>query len=298
ARAVMRLCGKVFPERPSFAQTMFQGAKHMSRKNRVRVWWCAAASGAVLAASVAAAPSARAQDAGTELRASESRLVDLRTAPAIAAVPQPAGLVTNRPTMPMADYVAAKNAAAARQAPERTRPNAAAPPSTSGVTLFTQVAAADEVQTANGHRFPPDSDIATSKDWMVQVVNDLVTMYNWNDNTFKQVNLNTFFASLPLNLSLFIFAPRVIHDPYWDRFVVVAAACDPCSGSSTDSRLVIAVSLTGDPSGQWVEATTLSVVLAGDFIDFPQLGMDLDTIIVTYNRFVDGVFSESRLETY
>jgi hypothetical protein len=73
--------------------------------------------------------------------------------------------VTNRPTMPMADYVAAKNAAAARQAPGRRRPNAAAPPSTSGVTLFTQVAAAGEVQTTNGHQFPPDSDIATSKDW-------------------------------------------------------------------------------------------------------------------------------------
>jgi hypothetical protein len=136
------------------------------------------------------------------------------------------------------------------------------------------------------------------KDWMVQVVNDLVTMYNWNDNTFKQVNLNTFFSPLALGSSLFIFGSRVIHDPYWDRFVVVAAACDPCSGSSTDSRLVIAVSLTGDPSGQWVETTTLSVVLPGDFIDFPQLGMDLDAIIVTYNRFIDGVFSESVLETY
>jgi hypothetical protein len=36
----------------------------MSRKDRVRIWWCAAASGAVLAAFVAAALTARAQDAG------------------------------------------------------------------------------------------------------------------------------------------------------------------------------------------------------------------------------------------
>src|SRR5439155_315096 len=93
------------------------------------------------------------------------------------------------------------------------------------------------------------------------------------------------------------FGPRVIHDPYWDRFVVVAAACDPCSGSSTGSGLLIAVSLTGDPSGQWVHTTTLGVLSPGDFIDFPQLGMDLDAIIVTYNRFVNGVFKDSVLET-
>src|SRR5207253_5730721 len=143
----------------------------MSAKNRVRVWWCAAASGAVLAASVTTAPAAPAQDAGTAPSVSEARSIDLRIAPEIPAVPRPAGLVTNRPTMPMADYVAAKNAAAARQAPRRTRPNAAAPPSTSGVTLFTQVAASNEAQTTGGNQFPPDGDIATSKDWMVQVTN-------------------------------------------------------------------------------------------------------------------------------
>ncbi len=263
----------------------------MSRKNRVRVWWCAAASGAVLAASGAAAPTARAQDAGTQPPLTEVRVVDLRTAPEIPAVPRPAGLVTNRPTMPMADYIAAKNAAAARQTPGQTRDGAAAPPSASGVTLFTQVAATNEAQTSGGNQFPPDGDIATSKDWMVQVVNDLVTMYNWNTNAFKQVNLNTFFGTS----SFFIFAPRVIHDPYWDRFVVLAVGCNPCSGSGTVSGVLIAVSLTGDPSGPW-QAT--SAAQSNPFFDFPQLGMDLDAIIATFNVFKNNAFSESQLWTF
>src|SRR5438552_14645286 len=133
----------------------------MSGENRVRVWWCAAASGAVLAAAVAAAPVARAQDAGAALSISEPRSIDLRTTPEIPAVPRPAGLVTNRPTMPMVDYVAAKNAAAARPGAGRVKPGAAAP-STSGVSLFTQVGSVNESQTAGGSRVPPDGDIATS----------------------------------------------------------------------------------------------------------------------------------------
>src|SRR5437016_9404490 len=118
----------------------------MSGENRVRVWWCAAASGAVLAAAVAAAPVAWAQDAGAAPSISEARSIDLRTAPEIPAVPRPAGLVTNRPTMPMADYIAAKNAAAARPTTGRAEPGVAAPPSAAGVTLFTQVAATNEAQ--------------------------------------------------------------------------------------------------------------------------------------------------------
>src|SRR5437016_2610089 len=106
--------------------------------------------------------SARAQDPGAAPSISEVRSVDLRTAPEIPAAPRPAGLVTNRPTMPMADYIAAKNAAAAHQAPGRTQTSAAAPPLPAGVTLSTQVAANNEAQTTGGNQFPPDGDIATS----------------------------------------------------------------------------------------------------------------------------------------
>src|SRR5439155_5014636 len=150
--------------------------------------------------------------------------------------------------MPMADYIAAKNAAAARPTAGRAEPGATPPPA-AGVTLFTQVAANNEAQTTGGNQFPPDGDIATSRDWMVQVVKDLVTMYNWNTNAFKQVNLNTFFN----RSSTVFFAPRVIHDPYWDRFIIAVAGCSPCSGASTVSHIFIGVSQTGDPTGQWWE---------------------------------------------
>jgi hypothetical protein len=255
----------------------------MSPKKPVQVWWCAAAVGAVLAAAVMTAANARAQDAGTKKQLSEVRSVDLRTAPEIPAVPRPAGFATNRPTMPMADYLAAKNAAAARTGAGRAKPGAAATPSASGVTLFTQVGSANESQTA-GPYFPPDSDIATSTQWMVQVTNDQVVMYNWIDNSFKQVNLQTFEG----DLGKIFYAPRVIHDPDWDRFVVLAAVAS--------TGLSIAVSQTGDPSGAWWFWSVYATV--GDFLDFPQLGMDLDAIIVTANIFTNNAFTESELWTF
>src|SRR5207248_10384010 len=61
--------------------------------------------------AAATAPAASAQDVPLRGTAEKARLVDLQTAPEVAPVPRPADLVTNRPTIPMADYIAAKNAA-------------------------------------------------------------------------------------------------------------------------------------------------------------------------------------------
>ena len=265
----------------------------MFGKYRVRLWWCAAASAAVMALWTAAAATAAEQEKSRQVTLDPPRSVDLRSAPEIPAVPRPADLVTNRPTMPMADYIAAKSAAAARQTPEQSRPDAAAPPPATGVSLAVQVPGANEAQTTGGNQFPPDADIATSKDWMVQVTNDQVVMYNWNTNAYKQVNLNTFFGS-----SFFYFhAPRVIHDPYWDRFVVYATGCNPCSGSSSHSGTFIGVSRTGDPSGAWW-LWYACCYDPGFVVDFPQLGMDHDAVIVTYNVFTNNAFVWSVLQAY
>src|SRR5207302_7511717 len=160
------------------------------------------------------------QDKGSQASFSVVTTVDLKTAPELPAVPRPADLVINRPTIPMADYVAAKNAAAAKPDAARQQPAAAPPPAT-GVTLFTQVASTNESQTTGGNVFPPGGDIATSAEWMVQVNNDVITMYNWNTNAFMQVKLNTFFS----DGDNFLFDPRVIYDRYWDRFFVLADGC-------------------------------------------------------------------------
>src|SRR5439155_22331930 len=260
----------------------------MADNNRLRGWLCAVAGAAFMAVSAAIAPTASAQGTGPEIKSDGGKGIDMKTAPEVAPVAAPAGLSINRPTIPMADYVAAKNAAAAR-ASGQIRPGAAAPPVSSDVTLYAQVGSTNETQTTGGNQFPPDGDIATSADWMVQVNNDVVTTLNWFTNAFAQKKLAAFFH----DGTNFLFDPRVVYDPNWDRFVVMTDGCNPCSGAATISVFNILVSKTGDPTdGFWLARFQPNA--KGDFADFPQMGMDLNSIIITFNNFPSSGDFDSR----
>jgi len=191
----------------------------MADNNRFREWLGVVANAALVAVAAPIAPPASAQAAGLQTSGEAAKSVDLATAPDVPAVAPPPGLAINRPTIPMADYIAAKNAAAAH-APGQAKPGAAPPPPAAGVTLFTQVGSTNQTQSCC---FPPDGDIATSANWMVQTNNDVVVMLNWFTNAFVSKKFSTFFG----DSTNFIFDPRVIYDPYWDRFVVLADACNP-----------------------------------------------------------------------
>jgi hypothetical protein len=253
---------------------------------RLRTWLCAVASAAVLAGSAAIAATASVQDTGLKISSDAAKSIDLKSAPEVPAVARPADLVTGRPTIPLADYVAAKNAAAARS-PGQPKPAAAAAPASSNVTLYAQVGSTNETQTTGGKLFPPGGDIATSANWMVQVNNDVIVMLNWFTNAFAQTKLSTFFS----NSTDFIFDPRVIYDPYWDRFVVLANGCVVATGCKTSTNVSVfemMISQTGDPTGGWWLYRFFPDTAIGDFGDFPQMGMDLNSIIITYNNFPSG----------
>jgi hypothetical protein len=253
----------------------------MSDNKRFRGWWCAVASAALLAVSATIAPPASAQDTGQQISAGDANSIDLASAPEVPAVAAPAGLAINRPTIPMADYVAAKNAAAAKAG--QAKPGGA-PPVSSNVSVLGQVASTNENQSCC---FPPDGDIATSGNWMVQVNNDVITMLNWNTNAFVQKKFSTFFG----NSADFIFDPRVIWDRYWNRFVVLADGCVFSSGCETSTNVSVfelAISTTGDPTGSWFIYRFGPGTGTGDFADFPQMGMDINSVIFTYNDFKLG----------
>lgn len=96
----------------------------MADSDRSRGWWRAVAGAALLAVSAVIAPTASAQNTGLQLSSDAVEPVDLNSAPEVAPVARPTGLAINRPTIPMADYLAAKRAAAmkARQPKPAPRP--------------------------------------------------------------------------------------------------------------------------------------------------------------------------------
>lgn len=248
----------------------------MVTSNLDKRWrWSAGAIAVLFSMLMTSIHGARAQDAPVVGQSSVKRAatVDLRSAPARASVPMPPGFNFNRPTP----------GAARGGPPLASRPATKAAPSGPGsaLSLFLQSGSVNETI---GGGFPPDGDIATSQHFTVQMNNFVFTMYNLDTGTLaKQVNFNTFFN----DGTSFFFDPRIFYDPLWNRFVALVDACNPCNPAASNvSFFAFAVSQTADPTGSWFLYTTGVGTATGDFADFPQMGMDLNSIIITFNDFL------------
>jgi hypothetical protein len=245
---------------------------------------------------MASTPGARAADTPTDapivgnVSSAAATTVDLSKAPALSAVPMPAGLAINRPTIPIAQYQAAQNrvvppgTSAAKTAPQAQAPGSA-------LSLVLEIPSMNETSapacTGQGCGFPPDGDIATSSNWTVQIVNYGIQMYCLTScsSSSKAINFASFFGD-----TNFTFDPRIIFDPIWQRWIVNVAGCNPCSGAGTASFFDLAISQTSDPTGGYFIYKFNVGTAAGEFADFPQMGMDLNSIIFTYNDFAPTFF--------
>ena len=188
------------------------------------------------------------------------------------------------PTMSPTAYQAAKAAAQAggtqakaTLAPTDSEPQA--PATLRGVSYD------GLTQTASGGSFPPDTHGAVGHSYFVEAVNRRITAFNKAQPgaalcTFA---LQAFFGA-PDNP----FDPRVLYDQTWRRWVMVATRK---SASNTDPvrRFYLAVSRTENPCGPyWVYPSVGfggGPFNAGDWLDYPGLGMGQDEVLVTGNVF-------------
>jgi hypothetical protein len=137
--------------------------------------------------------------------------------------------------------------------------------------------------TSQSGAFPPDTHGAAGLSHIVEVVNTRVVVYNKAGALLKTTALNTFFGS-----SEFLFDPRVVYDQTWKRWVIIATR-KTSSASDPVLRFFLAVSTTSDPTGSYYIYNNIQYgggpFNAGDWFDFPALGMDQDAILVTANVF-------------
>ncbi len=203
----------------------------------------------------------------------------------IARPSPPVGVIPFRPTMDPAEYKARKALAVVGGAPRPARPLATAPlapPTLTGDNCF----GVDQQQNAGGD-FPPDADGAVGTTQYIHVVNTRILVWGRTfgsatgcPDPLVNVSLAAFFNYFAQGL----FDPRVLFDPAFNRWVVAAEAFPEPSG--TVQRQFVAVSRTADiRDGFFIYGFNMTPLVSGGFWDFPQLGMDGDTIILTGNVF-------------
>lgn len=212
----------------------------------------------------------------------ERNLPDLKEIGGSTAGLQESPIRFNRPTMSADQYAAAKEQAAA--VPKAPKPAAAqnSPP-----TPYQSFSGTNQTEGCPIGCIPPDSHGAAGggvAKQLVEIGNSFLAVYvKGTGQRLKLTSLNAFFG-VPLNNNFnnLLFDPRVIYDPYWNRWVISA---DEFAADPTHQYVDIAISSTDDATGGYYLYRFNIISNAGDFWDFPQLGMDQDAIFSTANVF-------------
>lgn len=268
-----------------------------------------AGTGGLGAVATAGADTASAPTAGAAIgkaRAGVERVVakDFGSGPAAVAAP---AAQRGWDRLTSAEDRAAKAAAtrAVQQSGAKSGTSAAVPAPLAPPTLQTINAAGVGQAAACGGCRPPDTHGAVGDNHYLQVVNTRVVVWNKASppGLVKSTALNTFFGSTE-----FVFDPRAVYDPVWDRFVVVATRRST-SGTDPTRRFFVAVSRTSNPAAGWFVYTMFFNGIGdntGVWLDYPQLGYDQDAILMTGNWFDEspsqfvtaGAFSIPKAHAY
>jgi Secretion system C-terminal sorting domain len=174
----------------------------------------------------------------------------------------------------------------------QNRIQVASPPS-----VLNYEAAPDEAKgggPSGSYTIPPDTYAAVGLDKVFITVNNNYKILNKTTGAqLSLVSMNSFWSALGA-FATSPFDPRTVYDPYNNRWIMTAVA----QSSSVNSRLLLAISQTHDPSGNYnlfsfdpdPSATT-------HWADYPTMGFNKNWVAISVNMFAisGGTFSDSRL---
>ena len=130
----------------------------------------------------------------------------------------------------------------------------------------------------NNTSVPPDTHGAVGPNHLMVTLNTQVRIQNRTGGAVSTVSLNTFWSSLG---NPDAFDPKALYDPFNNRWIFTASA----DANVSTSSILIGVSETSDPTGNWhlyrVDADAGNAAWA----DFPSIGFNKDWIVVQVNMF-------------
>ena len=137
-----------------------------------------------------------------------------------------------------------------------------------------------------GGNVPPDPELAVGPNHVIAVVNAAFEIYNKNGTSlYGPTTFSSFMAS---NASCTgVFDPNAVYDESADRYIL---------GIDADGKgYCLAVSKTGDPTGEWYIYYFSTLSNQRDFFDYPHLGVGRDALYMGANIFGVRTFKEARV---
>jgi hypothetical protein len=129
---------------------------------------------------------------------------------------------------------------------------------------------------------PPDTNCAVGrKKLMVPLNSNYVIQRKSDGKVLSTVSMTAFWAAVGAHEP---FDPRVLYDPYSDRWLATAAD-DPLQPSSL---ILYGISDTGDPQGNWHLYALDADGTNATWADFPTLGFSRSTVAIGINMFATG----------
>ncbi len=126
---------------------------------------------------------------------------------------------------------------------------------------------------------PPDTQGTVGPNHLIVTLNNNVTIESRTGTILKTVSLAGFWSSLG-NING-AFDPRVLYDPFANRWIISAAA----NAATASAYILIGVSTTIDPTAGWF-LYKIKVGASGEsWADYPTLGFNGDWIVVQANVF-------------
>ncbi|MCA1707136.1 MAG: hypothetical protein LC808_29265 [Actinobacteria bacterium] len=126
---------------------------------------------------------------------------------------------------------------------------------------------------------PPDTHGGVGTEEFVEITNSHIDIFERSDPTTRtSISQAAFFGYFTQTL----FDARAVYDSTWNRWILATEAAPE---SPTVQLQFIAVSTTPRATGPFFIYNLNVAFFSGDFWDFPQLGIDQDSIIITANIF-------------
>jgi hypothetical protein len=205
------------------------------------------------------------------------------TRPHLTPPAAPANAFINRPTMSLADYRAAKAAAAASQA---AAPGKTAPQPFTTNTLQAHHELDGQNAAGEGGWFPPDINGAVGTSQFATITNSHLSVWSksapGNPALVCRDTINNFLGYSGGTA----FDPRIEYDTRWSRWVFTT---DLFPDSNGNQHLAIAISSSSNACGPYIVYLLGLGSTASNsfFLDYPQFSLSQDAVIVTYSAFAN-----------